>query len=375
MNWVALRRAARIVLATMMAASLAVAGWNAWQLATNPVVDMLVERTTSEIEAGLDALLASGASAEQMAARLDALVTETPRDWARIDAVTGLAEARGVALPPETAAAVAAARAEDDAWASLATACAACLWDFDSCSFSNVFVCRVPVEMTVVGDLASVARESVNYARGEAVDAVDLLLSTVGIGAVVIAPLVGGTSLGLKVAASLTKTAYRMGALGAGVVAEAARAARRAIDWQLLARRRPGRLLDDLAKAVRPEALQPVADFLRHVDTTRDAIGARWTLFVLRKVDSPQDARRMAAVAKAGKAKTAGALEMLGLKRLLRIAVRWSDEVWQLATAAASALFSILMLALTLTKSVTLRGLRRLAQEPVGRRRRWWLPD
>lgn len=366
------RRGAQVVLTFLLIGSMLIAGWNAWTLLSNPLVGLTVERTTDEIAARLDAALAREATPERMGERLDALLAAEPTDWSRIEAVVEMADARGVALPPETMAAVEAARSEDLAPTRMAMACAACIWDFDACTFANVFYCRVPVELTSAGDLASVARESVHYAKGEEVDEINLLLSTVGLGAVVIAPVVGGSSLSLKVGASLTKTAYRMGALGAGVLADGARAARRAIDWDMLARSRPGLWLDDLGKAVRPKAFRPIADFFRHVETMRGAMGARWTLFVLRKADSPGDVRKMSAVAKAGKAKTPGALEMLGSKRLLRLAVRFSDEALELAATVLSAAFAVLMLPFALGKSLALRGLRRLTREPGVRRGAWW---
>lgn len=370
-----LRWTARFVLGLLLLGAIATAGWNAWQLYSNPLVGITVERTTEEIEIQLDRLLASKATASAMAERLRGLLAANPREWARIDAILELAAARGMTLPADVTAEIEAAYAEDYAIAAIAVACAKCLWDLDDCSFATVFICRVPIELTSVGDAVSVTRELTHMARGEEVDEIDLVLSTVGLGAVVIAPLVGGSSLSIKVGASLTKTAYRMGSLTAPVLAAGTVAARRAIDWDLLMKSRPGRLLDDLRTAVRPAELRPITDFLRSVDSVRGAIGARWTLFVLRKVDSPADVRKVAAVAEAGKGKTAGALEMLGMKRLLRLSLRWSDEIYALVQATVAAAVAIALLPLSLGKTYAIRRLRRWARGPdATRRRHSWKP-
>lgn len=358
------RLAARLVLTLLMLGSFAIAGRNAWLLARSPYVTWMVERSSVEIEARLDAVLATHATPEQIDARLRALLAAEPREWARIEAVEELAEARAIVPTPEVAEALAAARAEDFAFTRLAVECAACTWDFEACTLTTLLSCRGPVELTPLGDLASVARELNHMARGEEVDDLDLALSTVGLGAVVIAPLVGGSSLSLKLGATLTRLAYRTGALSVGVIAEGRRVFARAIDWDLLARSSPGRLLDDLGRAVDPRAFAPVAEFLRHVDTVRASVGTRRALLMLRHLDDPKDARKLAAVTTAAGRKAPGALEMLGTKRFLRLALRLSDEAISLAIAGTSAFVTFVALLCALAKALGLRILRRLAREP-----------
>ena len=365
-----LRRVAGFILGMLLLWSVATAGLNGWALLTNPLATVVVDRATDEIRARLDAALASMATPERMAGHLRDLLV-APRDWSRIDAVLEMAEAREIELPADLVTAIEQAHAEDYALSEITTACGRCLWDFDTCSLANVFLCRVPFELSPVGDVTSITREGVHIARGEEVDKIDLVLSTIGLGSIVIAPLVGGSSLSLKMGASLTKTAYRMGSLTAGVVGAGTRAANRAIDWTLLKQSRPGRFLDDLRKAVRPAEMRPITEFVGSVDAMRASIGARWTLFVRRKVDDPNDIKKVAAISKAGGRETAGALEMLGMKRLLRLAVRWSDEVHAVIRGVASAILAVILFPLALGKGFALRRLRRWARDAGKQRRRW----
>ena len=358
------RWTARFVLGLLIIGSLASAGWNGWQILHNPLVRVTAERGVEEIRARLDTALLRSATPEKMAAHLSDLLDDTPRDWARIDAVADLAEVQGTVLPPSVATELKAARNVDHSALGLAKGCAGCLWDVSACSLSAVLICRAPIDVTPLGDLASILLQVTHMARSEPVDEIDLLLSTIGFGAVVLAPVVGGSSLSLKLGAGTAKLAYRMGSLTPPLIAEGRRLAAQAIDWNRIRASRPGRFLDDLPRAVRKGAMEPVVAFVRHVDDMRQVLGPRWTLFVLRKVDSEQDARRMVAVARAAERKTPGALEMLGKNRLLRLAVRWSDEVYAIVHAVASALLAAAMLLLSILKGRLLASLRRAARAP-----------
>jgi len=357
------RWVARFILGCIALGSLTISAWHLFQFWHDPLVRLTVERSVEEIRERLESELTRGATPEAMAARLRELLAEQPRDWSRIDAITELAEARQAPLPDDVVAEVEAARGEDHSALELTKACAVCAWDYDNCSLSNVFVCRVPLDLTPVGDIGSILRELWHMAAGQEVDQIDLVLSTFGVGAVVIAPVVGGTSLSLKLGAGAAKAAYRMGSLSGPIVAEGRRLGARAVDWDLLRHSRPGRFLDVLPRALRKDAAEPIVGFLRDVEEMRGAIGARQTRFVLRQVDSAEEARRMTAVAKAAKTKTAGSLEMLGKRRLLRLAARWSDEAYALLKAITGLLIALVMLFFSMLKAVLLRLLRRAARE------------
>lgn len=358
------RTLARITLACLLVLSLGLSGWRAYRFVSDPLASVFAESAADLIAARFETLLAREATPEKVAARLSDLLAATPRDWARIDALTDLAAERAIELPAEVAAALDAADAEDRSYLDLAADCALCMWDASRCDLVLVFACRAPVELTPVGDAASVVRQGLRYARGEDVEAIDLTLSAVGLGAVAIAPLVGGSSLTLKAGAGLTRTAYRMGALAPRIVADGRPLAARAVDWRKLADTTPLRFTSDLKRAMRPRAIRPIAAFADSVGRTVKAVGPRRTIFLLREAETPTDVRRLAAVAEVGRKKTPGAIVLVGAKKVSRLALRWSDEFLWLAGSVLGMALSIVLLVLTTTKALLLRALRRAARPP-----------
>jgi hypothetical protein len=363
------RTAARVVLTCLLVLSLGLTGWRVYRLASDPLSSVVAERTGEAIEARLETLMAREATPEKIAARLSVLLAETPRDWARIDALTELAEEREVVLPEAVVAALAAANAADRSFLDRAADCAVCMWDATRCDLVLVFACRAPIEVTPIGDAASVIREGLHYQRGEDVDEIDLTLSVVGLGAVAIAPLVGGSSLTLKLGAGLTRTAWRAGALAPRIVADGRRLAGRAVDWTKLADTTPLRFTDDLAGAVRPRAIRPIAEFAGSVGRMTKAVGPQRALVLLREAKNPAEVRRIAAVAEIGGRRTPGVVVLAGAGKVSKLAVRWSDEAYWLVTSLVSMVLCVVGLVLGTIKALLLRLLRRAAR-PARRRRR-----
>jgi hypothetical protein len=356
------RRLARYGLAFAIAASLCLTGWSAWRFLSDPLVQVFAARAQADVSARLERELATAATAEGLGARLDALLAASPHDWARIEAVADRALSRVVALPPATAAALAEARDAERGWLATGALCARCAWDATVCDFGTAVFCRAPIEISPLGDLASLAAEAAHAATGAEVDEIALGLSILGVGATVATLPSGGTAMVVKAGAGLTKTAYRMGTLSKPLVAAGRRVGREAIAWDRLARTTPATFVDDLRIAVRPRALAPLQSVMTDVGAMVDAVGPRRALALLRDVDDARDARALSAAARAVGDDAPGAVAVLGKSKVLRAALRWSDEAIGLAIGLAGLGTSIVAFGLGLAKSAALRRLRRVAR-------------
>lgn len=358
----AARRGARIILTSLLLVSLVFAAWNAFALWRSPLGGMLVARGEAEVSARLERLLAREVTPEKLDRRLTELLAAEPRNWASIDALMALADAQGVTPSPPVVAAVEAADDADRNWLETSKDCAACAWDPARCDLSAIAICQVVVAVTPFGDVASIARESAHYARGEPVDEIDLLLSAIGLGAVAIVPLTGGASASVKAGAGFAKTAYRLGALSEPILDAGRGVARAGVDWARLADIRPGSAYGDIAAAIRPGALRPAIGFLEDAAGIVKATGTTDALLLISKVDDLGEARRMAVAARALGPKTAGAIEARGKSRILRLTMRLSNEVYAILSSAISAMLAIAGLGASALKRVLLGRLRRLAR-------------
>jgi hypothetical protein len=85
------------------------------------------------------------------------------------------------------------------------------------------------------------------------------------------------------------------------------------------------------------DVLRPAVATLGDIGRTRDALGTPGMLHMLRHVDTPADARRIANAAEAMGPRSIGAMEVLGRSRFLRITLRAADTVWALAASVIAA--------------------------------------
>jgi len=351
------RRAARGILTALLLVSLAFSAWQGYRLATGWPGAVFVDRAATGIAANLDRALARHATPRVLSARLEALLAEVPRNWLAIDAVEAISAERGIALPADLVARRDALHAQDTGWAVTGRNCAACMWNPRDCDFSAVMLCRAPIDLTPLGDIAGVVREGSNYALGRDVDEVELALSAVGLAAVALIPATMGGSATVKAGAGLGKTVWRMGRLSPGLSAVFTRAAREGVDWARIGAVRGS---DDLAALARP-ALTPALDLARAAGRMQSALGARPALHMLTRADTPVEARRMANAAEAVGPRSVGALETLGKSRFLRATRRWSREVWWAVAGIMAALAALVGLIWSAAASFFLRRLRRLA--------------
>ncbi|MGQ0566983.1 MAG: hypothetical protein ACT4OK_18235 [Gemmobacter sp.] len=353
-----IRGLARALLTLALTASLAATLWSAAQIARDPLLRPMVERTSDEIVAATDRLVALHATPERLTLLIEARLVEEPRNWIALTALDDLARERGLDLPPVLRDRYQAAHDADTGVLARAGDCAACAWDPATCSPSNVLVCQAPVALTPVGDLAGIARAGVAYATGDAVDGIDLGLSVVGLGATALVLASGGSSATVKAGASLLRTARRMDLASPRLMAMAGDAVRHGIDWAAL----PGvRSTGDLARAVRPAAFAPLAATVTDLDRLRRAVGTTGALHLLPLVDGADDARRLARAAEALGPRVVARAEVLGKARLFRATQRIGNVAWAAISGLVGLMMSLAMLVGGWLQALVLRALQRAA--------------
>ncbi|MBE2277620.1 MAG: hypothetical protein IAE87_15155 [Rhodobacteraceae bacterium] len=338
----AARGLARAALVAGLALSVTATGWAGWKIARDPLIRPLVDRSVAGFVAALERETARTATPEAVAVRLSALLDEDPRNWIAIAAVEDVAAERGILLPQALTARRTAAWDADSGVFAVAGGCLVCAWDAAECSLSEALICNAPVTLSPVGDVLGIGRAGLAAATGAEVDQLDLTLSAVGLGATVAAVATGGSSLTLKAGASLLKLARRMSLVPPRLLALILDTARTGIRWDEAMRLDT---LTDPARLIDPVAVRPLAETASDLGRVAGRLDAATTLHLLRYVDGPEDARRLAVATEAMGPKVVGRLEILGKSRFMRAGLRWSDQAvalvlgfFGLAASLASAL-------------------------------------
>lgn len=328
----------RLLLWGLLAASAAGMVLSVRHMMADPAWAPLVNATSEEIRATTDRALASVATPEAVRARIAAALEETPRNWLVLDALRDLAVERHLTLGQDLNARFDSLRAADHGYLARARSCAVCAWDASSCRLSQVLLCQAPIALTPLGDIAGILRAGVDLASGAEIDRVDLALSVIGIGATAAILVSGGGSATVKAAAGFAKLARKMGRLSARLEGLAADAIRSGID---LARLPAVRSVDDLRAVVRAKAFEPLTATLADLNRVRMATDTTTALYLMKWIDTPEEARRLAATSEALGGKLVGRAEMLGKARLLRAATRLSGAAWTVLGSFAALVSSL----------------------------------
>lgn len=352
----ALRWFARSCILILLISSLITGGWAVARIAEDPLVRPFVERSAAEFAAALEREMAQEATPQVVSARLAALLAEDPRNWIAIEALEEVAAARGIAIAPLVALIRIDAWAEDSGYLSIAGACLSCTVNAASCSLSQALICNAPVALTPVGDVIGLGKAGVAAWTGAEVDRLDLALSAIGLGATVATVATGGTSYTLKAGASLLRLARKMSLLPPRLTTLITDAATRGVDWT---RALSWDGVTDPARLLRADVIRPVAEVATDLGRMSDTLGPTRTLHLLRFVDGPDDARRIANAAETLGPRTLGTLEILGKSRFLRAAVRWSDEAAALMAGFVGLILTLGTALTSAVQSLMLRGLRR----------------
>ncbi|CUH28099.1 hypothetical protein JSE7799_00799 [Jannaschia seosinensis] len=289
-------------------------GATVWALSSNPFAAPFVERSQAELTLTLERMVRSRADAEWVAAELDKAVQAEDLD--RTAMLVTLARDLDRAVDVSAAKALLEAR---ESWLAAAKTCAACMAETATCpSLTMLGSCAVPFEMSPLGDLNALRRAGTAWWDEEEIDRLDAGLALVGLGATGAVVLSGGSSLTVKAGAGMLRTARRMGSITPGMA----------------------RLLDMNDAAARPVLRTVAAD----LGTVRTATSTAATLRLMRLVDTPEDATRLARVAEAAGPRTPRVMAVLGKSRAFRATVRLSRGaagalvlIWLTALQAATA--------------------------------------
>ena len=354
-----LHAVARTVLSLFLAGSLAVTGVTLYRVSQNPALTPFIDRTTAEITAATDRLMAAQATPARITERLNALLAEPDHNWIAIDALLDVAAERGLPLAPDLAARLQTARDADTSLLATASACAACAYDPAQCTLSATLICQAPMALTPLGDLAGITLEATNYATGAQVDQINLTLSLVGLAATGMMLATGGTSATVKIGASTAKLARRMGLISPRLTALMLHAAKTGVNWAALP---AARSMDDLAATLRPAILRPVTAILSDAGRIAGTLPPTQTLHLIRYIDDATDARHLANATQALGPKTIGRIEVLGKSRLLRATAKYSNTLWHLATGIIGLILGLAGIAGNMVHTAVIRSLRRAAQ-------------
>ncbi len=316
----------RITCLIIAALSLALTLWNGFQIWRNPAVQVMADRGQMELAAVLNRELTKAATPQAVEARLTTLLDQEPVPWLAVNAIRQEAQSRGIVLSQALNDRLTTSYDRDHGLIQTSGKCLKCGWDPAACELSAILLCRAPVDLTPVGDITGVIRESGNYVLGNEVDRIDLTLSAVGLGATGLAPLTGGTSLSVKLGASALKTTRKLGNLSPGLAKMLTRTADDAVNWKVLSEARPTSFPETLSRAINTDAIKPLADTARAAGDIRATTGVLETLHLLKFVDNASDAARTARAAKSLGPRTVSAFELVGKSRIFRASLRYSDE-------------------------------------------------
>jgi hypothetical protein len=366
MGRAALQGLARLVLTGLLIASLVVAGMSLSALARAPLGAAFVARSSAGIAAATERALAAHATPAAVAARIDALLQEAPRNWLAIEAVEELAATRGIGLPADVLTRRAAAWEADSGFRQGATECLNCLTDAATCSMTYLMICRAPVELSPLGDIGGVMRAGSAYLAGEDVDEVDAILSVIGLSAVTLSVWSGGSSLTLKTGAGFAKLARAMGRLPDSLTAPFPRAFRDGIAWDSWRSYRPGRS----SPLLRPDVMRPATQIADDMGRLVKGAGPGGALHLMKYVDDPADLARMARSSDALGPRLLGTVEVLGKNRVMRLTRRLADEVIHALAGIMTALAALLGLMQSLLANAFLRLFRRQVRAPASARAR-----
>lgn len=362
-----LKRVAREILKLTLVFSLLISGLSIYRFSQIPLGARLIDLGKSEIQATMNAAIAREITQPEIEAHLMSLLESEPRNWIVIQAVVDVMVENRFGITDVGRARLRAADTEDTGILAASWACILCAWDSSSCELSVALLCRLPIDLTPIGDISTLIFESSNYVLGYEVDQFDLVLALVGVSAVVIIPITGGTSATVKAGTSILKLAKSLGRITPGVTRIIRRAFSRAVDWSVLANTSVTRFVDDVPRAIRRDEIQPVARLVDNMSIVNDRVGIPQTVHLVGFVDDVSDSARLAALTGAVGTKSSGYLSILGKNRVFRAIVRWSDEVADLVYGILSLIYAFFAIVLNFTISRSLRKLRRLARQAPSR--------
>ena len=298
-------------------------------LARGPFVAPWMEREAEALALRLDQMISEKVDQGWIDVRLETALAEEPRDWLGIDLTLEVAAAEQLSPDPALAARVESARETDAVTLSRVKRCARCALDIAECSDLGILAtCNIPLELTPIGDVNALRRNLLAWMEGEPVDDLEVGLAALGLAATSAILVTGGGSATLKTGAATLRVARRAGVLTKSFETALLRQVR-ALNpqWSNV----PAWLArggEDAARVLDLDALSRLGTSVADLGRIHRATGSvAGTLDLLRHVDSPAEATRLARIAEAIGPRTRAAFAVLGKSRVFRAALRLSDEI------------------------------------------------
>ncbi|MDO9524655.1 MAG: hypothetical protein Q7J57_03805 [Gemmobacter sp.] len=335
-------RAAMRVQVGFLVLSLSIATWG---LVKSPFTAPLIDRSAAAVAIVLEREMARTVTADWLIPRLATALAD--QDLARADMLAGLATEHAVVVPDAMTIARDDLRAAKSGWLVSAAACGRCALDVMQCdSTPQLASCGLPLEITPVGDLNALRRAGMAALSGNEVDNLEVGLALVGLGATALVLVTGGSSATIKAGATGLRLARRLDVLTPSFGRVLGQMADLPINWGRVAPYMVGTArLDEVTDTARLARLGAVAGDLGTVARNTSAADA---LVLLRHVDGPEDAARLARISTSAGPDTGRVMDVLGKGRAFRALVRLSD----LALSTLAALYAMVVQAFTLLASL-----------------------
>lgn len=206
----------------------------------------------------------------------------------------------------------------------------------------------ISADFTVVGDVRDLHKEYAKYEQGEAVNELIVALSGVGIGLTALTVGSLGSAAPAKAGTSIIKLATKTQKITLRFQKHLIKLGRNVFDWSVFSKiAKKGKSLRNLRRAAKqayhPEAMKPLQNVAKRVNTIRKASSVADTVHLLKYVDTTKDLRRLEKVSLKHGTKTKGLLKLLGKTVIgtVRVLRRTTELMLSLFGSFISGLFTL----------------------------------
>jgi hypothetical protein len=190
-------------------------------------------------------------------------------------------------------------------------------------------------DLFVFGDIRDVVREGKHLAMGEDTDHLILGLAAAGLAVTAATYVSVGGVAPVRAGLTLVKDARKVGRIGEGLTAWAARSARGVVDAPMLRNAvadasilRPGKTITAVKAAFRTEKAEGIVRLAKDVGRVGEKAGARGALDTLKVAEGPKDVARAARLAEAKGGQTRAIMKLFGRGALLLAAGAFNLSMW-----------------------------------------------
>jgi hypothetical protein len=190
-------------------------------------------------------------------------------------------------------------------------------------------------DLFVFGDIRDAVREGKHLAFGEETDHLILGLAAAGLAVTAATYASAGGVAPVRAGLTLVKDAQKVGRIGEGLTAWAARSARGMVDGPVLKDAmanasvfRPGQTVAAIKTAFRAEKAGDIVRFAKDVGRVGEKAGARGALDMLRIAQGPKDVARASKLAAAKGGQTRAILKLFGRGAIVLAAGAFQLGMW-----------------------------------------------